>query len=95
MHHTIMNQASIAIVRYSLDLKLLDLSIYNRVLSINFGIMTCTDPCQEDLNPCEYGICTANATTGDYQCHCDIGYEGINCTEEINECLSNPCLNNG
>ena len=59
------------------------------------SIIYYADPCQDDLNPCKNGICTANATTGDYQCRCDIGYEGINCTEEINECLSNPCLNNG
>lgn len=55
----------------------------------------CIDPCQDNSNPCKNGICTANDTTGEYQCHCDVGYEGINCTKEINECLSNPCLNNG
>lgn len=29
------------------------------------------------------------------RCECPEGYKGINCSEKINYCLPNPCLNNG
>ncbi|KAM7154824.1 cubilin-like [Molossus nigricans] len=34
-------------------------------------------------------------TVSGYLCNCDSGWAGINCTENINECLSSPCLNGG
>lgn len=32
---------------------------------------------------------------GGYYCTCERGWTGPNCEIEINECLSNPCLNGG
>ena len=29
-----------------------------------------------------------------YVCNCSVGYTGLNCSEEINECQSDPCQNN-
>ncbi|KAL6069282.1 hypothetical protein STEG23_019741, partial [Scotinomys teguina] len=34
-------------------------------------------------------------TVSSYFCKCDSGWSGTNCTENINECVSNPCLNGG
>lgn len=34
-------------------------------------------------------------TVSGYVCKCESGWTGVNCTENINECLSNPCLNGG
>lgn len=34
-------------------------------------------------------------TASGYSCKCESGWAGVNCTENINECLSNPCLNGG
>ena len=28
------------------------------------------------------------------RCTCQEGYEGVNCEDETDECLSNPCTNN-
>lgn len=30
-----------------------------------------------------------------YRCNCNIGYTGVNCSDEINECDSKPCGDNG
>ena len=30
-----------------------------------------------------------------YTCMCDPGWEGSDCSQDINECLSSPCLNGG
>jgi hypothetical protein len=46
-------------------------------------------------------VCKNNGTCVDldvgleYRCECPIGYTGEYCETEINECESNPCLNNG
>ena len=39
------------------------------------------------------GTC-ADLTIG-YLCHCPPGTIGKNCETDVNECLNNPCLNNG
>ncbi len=31
----------------------------------------------------------------DYRCLCAAGFTGKNCEVDINECETNPCLNNG
>ncbi|XP_031795774.1 cubilin [Sarcophilus harrisii] len=44
-------------------------------------------------SPCVNGECIE--TVSGYHCKCNPGWEGINCTENINECLSTPCFNGG
>ena len=39
-------------------------------------------PCLQDL-------------IGSFNCSCTDGYYGPQCQYEVNECLSNPCLNGG
>uniref|UniRef100_A0A3B3Z6Z6 EGF-like domain-containing protein n=1 Tax=Periophthalmus magnuspinnatus TaxID=409849 RepID=A0A3B3Z6Z6_9GOBI len=46
------------------------------------------DPCLD--GPCTN--CTSVLGTGNYTCHCPAGYTGQNCTEDIDECLENPCV---
>ncbi|KAG2458577.1 CUBN protein, partial [Polypterus senegalus] len=56
------------------------------------GCTAVSDICQHH-NPCVNGQCISTASG--YLCTCDSGWAGINCTENINECLSNPCQNGG
>ncbi|CAF0765780.1 unnamed protein product [Didymodactylos carnosus] len=50
---------------------------------------TCTpDMCNK------HGTCLQSSTTI-FACQCDAGFRGPTCNEEINECLSSPCANNG
>ncbi|EGW02057.1 Cubilin [Cricetulus griseus] len=51
---------------------------------------------------CKHGICEdlervqhGQETVSGYFCKCDSGWSGTNCTENINECVSSPCLNGG
>jgi len=47
-------------------------------------------------NPCIHGIClAANDSLGmGYQCYCNNGYTGINCTKKYDNCLHrNLCQN--
>ncbi|TRY60562.1 hypothetical protein DNTS_026975 [Danionella cerebrum] len=51
--------------------------------------------CEHLLNPClvagcQFG-CVGNLGTQDYICQCPEGFHGPNCTQNINECQSNPC----
>ncbi|XP_077869577.1 vitamin K-dependent protein Z-like [Saccoglossus kowalevskii] len=43
--------------------------------------------------PCIYGECTDLVNA--YTCNCSAGYNGTNCELNINECLSDPCMNGG
>ena len=44
-------------------------------------------------NPCENGgTCIVSGTTT--RCECAAGYEGVTCSDEIDECDPNPCMNN-
>ena len=45
------------------------------------------DHCLSD--PCVHGEC--RSVDDQYKCDCQLGYDGINCENEINECLSLPC----
>ncbi|XP_033947396.1 LOW QUALITY PROTEIN: protein crumbs homolog 1-like [Pseudochaenichthys georgianus] len=45
------------------------------------------DPCS--LAPCTN--CTSQPGTSAYTCHCPDGLTGLNCTEDVDECQSNPC----
>ncbi|KAM6162076.1 cubilin isoform 2-T2 [Erethizon dorsatum] len=44
-------------------------------------------------HPCLNGQCIE--IVSGYFCKCDSGWAGVNCTENINECWSSPCLNGG
>ncbi|XP_063159632.1 cubilin [Candoia aspera] len=44
-------------------------------------------------NPCVNGQCLV--TVSGYNCECDPGWVGINCTENVDECSSNPCQHGG
>ena len=46
------------------------------------------------LDPCKNG---GNCTKikGTYACVCPAGWEGPTCSNDTNECLDNPCQNNG
>ncbi|XP_010710919.1 cubilin-like isoform X2 [Meleagris gallopavo] len=56
------------------------------------GCSPLTDICQLQ-NPCVNGQCLA--VTSGYFCLCSAGWTGSNCTENIDECVSNPCQNGG
>uniref|UniRef100_A0A8C6W9S3 Cubilin n=1 Tax=Nannospalax galili TaxID=1026970 RepID=A0A8C6W9S3_NANGA len=55
------------------------------------GCAQLSSTCSSD--PCVNGQCTD--TVSGYFCKCEPGWSGTNCTENINECLSSPCLNGG
>uniref|UniRef100_A0A8C8BEW9 Cubilin n=1 Tax=Otus sunia TaxID=257818 RepID=A0A8C8BEW9_9STRI len=56
------------------------------------GCSPLSDTCQLQ-NPCANGQCLA--TISGYFCLCHAGWTGPNCTENIDECISNPCQNGG
>ncbi|KAM4689065.1 cubilin [Discoglossus pictus] len=56
------------------------------------GCLAVSDICKKQ-NPCVNGEC--KATVSSYICECHSGWTGTNCTENINECSSNPCQNGG
>ncbi|XP_035673104.1 uncharacterized protein LOC118413683 [Branchiostoma floridae] len=53
---------------------------------------TCTTGCCRN-NPCQnYGTCVEDAATATgYTCLCLDGWEGENCTQDVDECQSSPC----
>ncbi|XP_054630679.1 protein crumbs homolog 1-like [Dunckerocampus dactyliophorus] len=42
------------------------------------------------LAPCTN--CTSSPGTGNFTCHCPDGLTGLNCTVDVDECESNPCI---
>ncbi|NWR90257.1 CUBN protein, partial [Furnarius figulus] len=56
------------------------------------GCSPLSDICQLQ-NPCANGQCLAMVSG--YFCLCNAGWTGLNCTENIDECISNPCQNGG
>ena len=41
-------------------------------------------------NPCVNGACT-QGTSNIYTCVCNPGWQGVNCSQDVNECLTTPC----
>ncbi|XP_015810319.3 cubilin [Nothobranchius furzeri] len=58
------------------------------------GCSQISDRCQTN-NPCVNGECVSTASPPGYLCICNSGWQGPNCDQNINECLSNPCQNGG
>jgi len=49
-------------------------------------------PCNNFTTPCsENGTCYDLSET-EYLCVCNAGYNGTDCSVDINECDSNPCF---
>ncbi|KAL3877080.1 hypothetical protein ACJMK2_034835 [Sinanodonta woodiana] len=63
----------------------------DRVFSNN--ICYAKDYC-EDGNPCMNGGACVSQTIG-YHCNCPVGYTGLNCQTNINDCTNTSCLNGG
>ncbi|XP_022316517.2 uncharacterized protein LOC111120118 isoform X1 [Crassostrea virginica] len=53
------------------------------------------DFCEVPMSPCScvHGRC--RASSDGYYCSCFKGYMGDNCSQDIDECLPNPCLHGG
>ncbi|XP_022795937.1 neurogenic locus notch homolog protein 1-like isoform X3 [Stylophora pistillata] len=51
------------------------------------------DPCRTS-RPCQNGATCVNQNSG-YKCLCKPGYQGMNCEQDVNECLRRPCRNGG
>ncbi|XP_074857028.1 protein HEG homolog 1 isoform X2 [Carettochelys insculpta] len=47
--------------------------------------MCSTNPCLHD------GKCVINGVLGRYQCKCSPAWQGEDCSEDVDECLTNPC----
>ncbi|XP_053215446.1 cubilin [Podarcis raffonei] len=56
------------------------------------GCVALSTICQTQ-NPCLNGVCLT--TVSGYNCVCHPGWTGANCTENIDECSSNPCQHGG
>ncbi|XP_044150585.1 LOW QUALITY PROTEIN: cubilin [Bufo gargarizans] len=57
-----------------------------------YGCLSISDICLK-ASPCVNGVCKPGISS--YICECYLGWTGMNCTENINECASNPCQNGG
>ncbi|RNA36054.1 nidogen and EGF-like domain-containing 1 isoform X1 [Brachionus plicatilis] len=51
-------------------------------------------PCLNESNAkqCRNGVCIQTSANS-WKCHCSPGFNGPTCNNDINECLSNPCIN--
>ncbi|XP_060606147.1 fibropellin-1-like [Ruditapes philippinarum] len=61
---------------------------------LNVTYMSCLPPDLCSTGVCKHGECIIDPSVG-YRCICDAGYDGRNCTIDINECEPMPCLNGG
>jgi hypothetical protein len=54
----------------------------------------CTDACAG--KPCKnQELCTVTGTGSTYACTCAGGWTGTDCTVNIDDCATSPCLNGG
>ena len=54
-----------------------------------------SDPLPCDSNPCLHGgVCSVNDSNS-FICSCPVGFTGLNCEIDINECDTGPCMNSG
>ncbi|XP_020662303.3 cubilin [Pogona vitticeps] len=58
----------------------------------SIGCVALSNICQTQ-NPCINGMCLA--TVAGYHCVCNSGWTGVNCSDNIDECASNPCQHGG
>lgn len=48
------------------------------------------------VNPCENGGTCSQGPPGTFECTCPVGFAGLQCETDINECLAlSPCQNEG
>ncbi|XP_072518295.1 protein crumbs homolog 2a isoform X2 [Salminus brasiliensis] len=54
-----------------------------------------SDSGQQDSGQRDSGWTFSYATAAGYVCHCQPGYSGQNCSVDVDECVSEPCQNEG
>ena len=55
---------------------------------------TIVDPCSFDNSPCQNGA-TCSVVSNSVICTCAPGFQGTDCSIEVQPCSPNPCLNSG
>ena len=63
----------------------------SRSFDLSLIIIAC--PCEHALFTCAQQVNSSGQ--GSYDCVCVEGFSGENCTENIDDCASEPCLNGG
>ncbi|CAG2206584.1 unnamed protein product [Mytilus edulis] len=67
--------------------------VYSNLMNAYINIPSkCDDYDECQINPCVNGSCTDKL--GGYTCACDIGFTGINCDMNIDDCTVHVCQNN-
>lgn len=54
-----------------------------------------TSECALRPNPCKNGATCIPKADGSFECSCINGWTGPTCEENVDDCVNNPCLNNG
>ncbi|CAF1683348.1 unnamed protein product, partial [Adineta ricciae] len=67
--------------------------IYILIILSWFNHLTMSEVCTPDVCN-KHGTCIPN-NSNSFTCKCDAGFVGSTCNQELDECASNPCLNNG
>ena len=67
------------------------LEVYYKSMCATVGLV-CADDFESSCY--DHGDCI-EVESNEYECDCYDGYTDIECELEIDECLSNPCLNSG